>query len=526
MLTNSTWMQENLDKIGERTLRQLCLPGTHDAGMGVFTSGTPFASPCNTITQTSLVLGQLQLGSRYFDIRPVVSAGHYYTGHYTKLSLVGLSSWQGANGQSIEAIINDVNTFTRENAELVIFHLSHDLDTDVGNSKYIPFTQAQWNGLLSMMKEGINNLKILSTDDLTQQTLNDYIGGGEPAVIVIVEPSGDSINIDSFLDSGFYLARKFPVYNVYSESNDVGQMITDQLGKMREQKSAPNSSYFLLSWTLTQSASQVTSCAAGLPNSIIDLANEANSVLTERLLPVCNNNCFPNIVYIDAINHSVGAVSLVMEINKLAIREIQPPRSAPNPLILVHGRNADSGVWGGLKSYLLTQGYTDDLLFGWDYDSTQSTNEVLAGQFKTYVGNVLSQAGANKVDIVAHSLGSLLTRWFIKFGGGKDSVRQWISIAGPNHGTQLGWLCALWDQGCRDMTPGSYVITNLNQNTETPNPTQYTTIWSAGDEQISPPTSTPLSGANNIQVSQMKHNELLTSEEVFEHILNTLTSGS
>lgn len=74
------------------------------------------------------------------------------------------------------------------------------------------------------------------------------------------------------------------------------------------------------------------------------------------------------------------------------------------------------------------------------------------------------------------------------------------------------------------MTPGSYVITNLNQDTETPNPTQYTTIWSAGDEQISPPTSTPLSGADNIQVSQMKHNELLASEEVFEHILNTLTT--
>ncbi|BEN08979.1 lipase [Serratia marcescens] len=206
------------------------------------------------------------------------------------------------------------------------------------------------------------------------------------------------------------------------------------------------------------------------------------------------------------------------------MREIQPPRSASNPLILVHGRNADSGVWVALKSYLLTQGYTDDLLFGWNYDSSQSVNEVLAGQFKTYVADVLSQTGADKVDIVAHSLGSLLTRWFIKFEGGKDSVRQWISIAGPNHGTQLGWLCALWDQGCRDMTPGSYVITNLNQDTETPNPTQYTTIWSAGDEQISPPTSTPLSGADNIQVSQMKHNELLASEEVFEHILNTLTT--
>ncbi len=524
MLKSTPWMQANLDKLGEKTLRQLCLPGSHNAGMGIFTSGTPFASPCNTLTQTSLVLGQLQLGSRYFDIRPVVSAGQYYTGHYTKLNLVGLSSWQGANGQSIEAIINDVNTFTRDNAELIILHLSHDLDTDVGNSKYAPFTQGQWNGLLSMMKESINNLKILSTNDLTQLKLNDYIGNGEPAVIVIVEPSASDISIDNFTDSGFYLANTFPVYNVYSDSNNVEQMITDQLGKMREQKITPDSAYFLLSWTLTQSTSQVTSCAAGLPNSIIDLANEANSALTERLLPACNNSCFPNIVYIDAISQGVDVISLAMEINKLTIRETQLPRNAPYPLILVHGRNADPGVWGALKSYLLTQGYTDDLLFGWHYDSSQSANEVLAGQFKTYVSDVLSKTGADKIDIVAHSLGSLLTRWFVKFEGGQDSVRQWVSIAGPNHGTQLGWLCALWDQGCRDMTPGSYVITNLNKDTETPGATQYTTIWSTGDEQISPPTSTTLSGANNIQVSQMKHNALLTSEEVFGHILNTLAT--
>lgn len=524
MLKNTAWMQSNLNKMGGKTLRQLCLPGTHDAGMGIFSSGTPFASVCNTVTQTSQVLGQLQLGSRYFDIRPVVSAGEYYTGHYTEIDVLGLKSWQGANGQSIESVINDVNEYTENNAELIILHLSHDLDTDVGNSKYSPFTQNQWDALLSLLKQKIKHLKVLSTDDLTLCTLNEYIGDGEAAVIVIVEPSGGDVNVDAFNDAGFYPVSRFPVYNVYSNTNNLDQMVTDQLGKMREQKTTPEAAFFLLSWTLTQSTTQVATCGSGLVSSIIDLAQEANAALTNKLLPACNAKCFPNIVYIDALSGAIDMVSLVMKINNGLSESDMPSVERPYPLILVHGRNADSGVWGAMKQYLLTQGYAENMLFGWDYDSSQSANEVLSGQFKSYVNDVLSKTGSSKVDIVAHSLGSLLTRWFIKFDGGDGVVRHWMSLAGPNHGTQLGWLCALWDQGCKDMTPGSYVITNLNRGSEIVAPTQFTTVWSAGDEQISPPTSTEISGANNIQVSRMKHNELLASKEVFEHVVNVLGS--
>lgn len=524
MKNNTAWMQKNLSSIGRKNLRQLCMLGTHDSGMGVYSSGTPFASPCNTVTQTTKILGQLELGARYFDIRPVVSAGEFYTGHYTEIDVLGLKSWQGANGQSIASVIDDVNEYTRNNSELIILHLSHDLDTDVGNSKYSALSQAQWNRLLTRMNDGLKYLKVVEGDDLTRITLNDYIASGDPAVIVIVEPSDREINIDSFLKTGCYPVSKFPVYNVYANTSDLEKMAADQLAKLREEKPTADAAYFLLSWTLTQSSTQVATCATGLGKSIVDLAKDANAVLSRKLLPACTTSCFPNIVYVDAIDQNVDLVSLVMKINNGLTQPVHEKNAnKPYPLVLVHGRNADSGVWGALKAYLLTKGYTENLLFSWNYDSSQSANEILSGQFKKYVSDILAQTGAEKVDIVAHSLGSLLTRWFIKFDGGKDIVRQWVSIAGPNHGTQLGWLCALWDQGCRDMTPGSYVITQLNQGAETVSPTQFTTIWSTGDEQISPPTSTEIAGANNIQVSNMSHNELLSAAEVHLEILNTLS---
>jgi triacylglycerol esterase/lipase EstA (alpha/beta hydrolase family) len=192
------------------------------------------------------------------------------------------------------------------------------------------------------------------------------------------------------------------------------------------------------------------------------------------------------------------------------------------PVIFIHGRNAGPGVWGAMISFLKSKGYTQDQLFAWSYDTSLSTNEKLSDQLKMYVKKVLTATGAERVDIVAHSLGSLPSRWYIKFSEGSSTVRNWISLAGPNHGTQVAWGCALWDQGCRDMTPGSYVISNLNAGDETPGAVGYATLWSSGDGQILPNSSTLLAGAQNIEVSAMGHNDLLTSSEVFNHVLTLL----
>jgi len=520
-VNSASWMSDNLFTLGNKTLRQLCMPGTHDAGMGTFVPGTAFAAPCNTVTQTSLLLGQLQLGARYFDIRPVIHAGQFYTGHYTELNIAGIGTWQGANGQSMASVISDINAFTHDNPELIILYLSHDLDTDVGNSQYAAFSQTQWDSLLTQMQENINHLKVVTASDLSQLTLNDYIGNEKAAVIVVVDSSDSNIDIGTFAKQGFYTPSQYAVYNEYSDTNNLNQMATDQLAKMQTQRPSADAPLFLLSWTLTQSTAQAATCGIGLSKSIISLAGQANSILAEKLLPTCNANCFPNIIYIDNITAGVNVADIAMNINAKSI-ESMATSVVKLPVVLVHGRNADSGVWGRLKAVLVQHGYQDTWLFGWNYDTSQSTNEVLSGEFSQYIQGVLRDTGATQVDIVAHSLGALPTRWFIKFGGGTQIVRNWISLAGPNHGTSLGYLCALWDQGCKDMTPGSWVISHLNQNTETPGPTKYTTIWSASDEQISPPTSTLLSGATNIEVSSMKHNDLLGSEEVFNHVISAL----
>ncbi|QRR07693.1 hypothetical protein FPJ27_15650 [Burkholderia sp. MS455] len=311
-------MQSNLSRLGTRVLRQLCMPGAHNAGMNVFHSGTAFASACNTVTQEMSVFAQLCAGARYFDIRPVISAGQYVAGHYTWVE--GLHSWQGANGQSILSIIDDVNNFTIDQGELIFISLSHDLDTDVGNQNYSPFSQGQWNGLLALMLEELRDLFVVDladSPDLTALPLNRYIGNGRSAVVVIVKPSGAGIEIDDAAYRGFYSSRAYPVYDSYANTNQLERMITDQLAKMRAQRASAEAPCFVLSWTLTQEGLQQVTCPLGLAPSLLEMASTANAALRTQLLPACTHELFPNILYVDGINMSLDLDGFAMQINSL-----------------------------------------------------------------------------------------------------------------------------------------------------------------------------------------------------------------
>jgi triacylglycerol lipase len=194
------------------------------------------------------------------------------------------------------------------------------------------------------------------------------------------------------------------------------------------------------------------------------------------------------------------------------------PRKTHNPVIFVHGYNADPGVWGGMISDFKADGYKDGELFSWGYDTHQSVNEVLAGEFADYVSYVLRTTGASKVDLVAHSFGSLTTRWYVKFLGGTGTVDHWVSLGGPNHGTYLTWACVIWDQACRDMSPGSYVQDQLAAGDETPGAVKYATFWSECDEVIDPDSSVALAGAVNTDAGCLSHNDLLGDDGVSQGV--------
>ncbi|KAF6797567.1 PLC-like phosphodiesterase [Colletotrichum sojae] len=296
------WMRLLLPSIGRLTLREVCLLEAHDAGMSIAELGTRTSAVVtleNVRTQTLDVGAQLRSGARYLDVRPVVSGGRYFTGHYSDTrSVLG---WQGANGESIAEIVREVNEFTAEHAELVVVDLSHAIDTDSG---YRGFDQAQWDRLFAALRDPETGLRGLfeapaGTTDLTTLRMEEFIGRGSAAVVCVVQ-AGDHIAIPE--GRGLYRKRMFFPVNppvAYSNTDRLDVMTADQLRKMRLFKTRRKDPVLETSWTLTQ----VTPAeAAGLGPSILRLAARARNELFEKLWGFCEGESFPNIIELDNID--------------------------------------------------------------------------------------------------------------------------------------------------------------------------------------------------------------------------------
>ncbi|MGH3728606.1 MAG: esterase/lipase family protein [Micromonosporaceae bacterium] len=183
------------------------------------------------------------------------------------------------------------------------------------------------------------------------------------------------------------------------------------------------------------------------------------------------------------------------------------------PVVFVHGYWGSDWNWDSMVSRFSNDGWSDEELHVWDYDTSQS-NVTTAGQLLTFIDGVRARTGAAKVDVVTHSMGGLSSRYYLKFLGGTSAVDDWVSLGGPNHGTTAAYGC--WDTSCGEMRPGSSFLDNLNAGDETPGTVRYGTVWSRCDEIINPDTSTVLSGATNRELSGcVGHVSMLAESETY-----------
>src|SRR5262245_52778801 len=77
-----------------------------------------------------------------------------------------------------------------------------------------------------------------------------------------------------------------------------------------------------------------------------------------------------------------------------------------NPVVLVHGFTASPSSMATLKANFEAQGRQ---AFSIDYNS--ENNITNANQLATFINSVKAQTGAAQVDLVAHSMGGLSTRY-------------------------------------------------------------------------------------------------------------------
>jgi triacylglycerol lipase len=186
----------------------------------------------------------------------------------------------------------------------------------------------------------------------------------------------------------------------------------------------------------------------------------------------------------------------------------------PDPVVFVHGWLGNGDVWAPMVERFEADGYTDDLLHAWSYDSSRANDEI-AGALAEEVARVLAATDAAAVDIVAHSMGSLSSRWYLAHLGGDQHVDAWVSLGGPNHGMEL---VACPNRSCDDMRIGSAFLTRLNDGDETPGDVRYATWWSPCDTVVDPDASVSLEGATNARTGCVGHGELIDDQVIYEQV--------
>ena len=194
----------------------------------------------------------------------------------------------------------------------------------------------------------------------------------------------------------------------------------------------------------------------------------------------------------------------------------KPSAAHPDPVVLVHGTFADmSDSWQALSPLLYDHGYCVFALnYGSDHGSgalgIYATGQIGASaqQLASFVNRVLAATGANKVDLVGHSQGGMMPRYYLKFLGGAAKVKTLVGLAPSNHGTTLDGLLTLASYfpganalladcpACQEQEAGSRFLTHLNAGGDTVSGVNYTVIESANDEVVTPYTSAFLSGPN------------------------------
>jgi triacylglycerol lipase len=189
--------------------------------------------------------------------------------------------------------------------------------------------------------------------------------------------------------------------------------------------------------------------------------------------------------------------------------------SAHDPILFVHGWNSSSSTWNTMVSRFSTDGWTPAELNNWSYNWHQS-NATTASQISSKVDSILAATGATKVDIISHSMGGLSSRYYLKNLGGTAKVDDWVSLGGPNHGTDTANFC--FDTSCVEMRQNSTFLKALNSGDETPGTVTYGTFWSPCDEVINPDSSVALSGATNTQTACLSHSALHEDATVYANV--------
>ncbi|MFF6782029.1 alpha/beta fold hydrolase [Streptomyces sp. NPDC012510] len=189
-----------------------------------------------------------------------------------------------------------------------------------------------------------------------------------------------------------------------------------------------------------------------------------------------------------------------------------PPPDAPRlpteekpPVVLLHGFIDNRSVFVLLRRFLGQHGGRH--LESLNYSPLTCDIRTAAELLGRHIEDICERTGQERVDVVGHSLGGLIARYYVQRLGGDHRVRTLVTLGTPHGGTRVVPL-ANAHPIVRQMRPGSQVLEELRE----PAPgcrTHFVAFWSDLDHLMDPLETAcvdhPDLMAQNIRVTGIGH---------------------
>ncbi|HEX3758877.1 MAG TPA: alpha/beta fold hydrolase [Kofleriaceae bacterium] len=189
----------------------------------------------------------------------------------------------------------------------------------------------------------------------------------------------------------------------------------------------------------------------------------------------------------------------------------------PRPILVLHGYAMNRANFLPLAFRLARAGLGP--VFGFEYWSLGRT-AAAARQLGWFIAEVRAATGAAEVDLIGHSMGGIVGRYYVSLAGGDGIVRHLITIGTPHSGTEVSRIGI--GHPTRELVLNSPLLTRLAA-APPPARTRVTAVWSRGDalvpgaRQLAPP------GAEVVTFPDLGHVALLGSRRVARVVIDRLS---
>jgi len=313
----ASWMQDVLfNSKGDYTLKDIVIPGSHDAGMSVLTAAAGLQSQtineCNTLTQTQSIGKQLNAGMRMFDLRIGSYKNVLHTKHCSSDCMA--EAVGGGYGEKLHTILTDLKSFLKKNTrEIIILNFSHFCEKETPNKDLVD-TIVQTLGIDLVYRSAGKNISDVKLNELAGKVVVLFERYVHPGKIV------DSSAIADASDAFINWRRE------YAATNDLNKLASAEERFFTLLKNGVRQNDLIrLDWQLTQSpdeaalicndfqsdkTSPIINGAMFLTNlirknkSIIDLSLKGNNYLPAKVNEWLANGTItksnkPNVLYVD-----------------------------------------------------------------------------------------------------------------------------------------------------------------------------------------------------------------------------------